>query len=737
MECCRHDTTDWPAALSHAPAPVAALPPSAVATPPPPSTPVVRRGNLVDRLIGSVDLVVVTAPVGYGKTTLVEQWARADGRPFAWLSLDPGDNDPTVLSRSLALAVLRLGTARAAGAGPMGRGGARVTALSPQRVSRVMAEHASPFVLAIEDVDTLSSRSALDVLEAVLEHLPAGSTAVLTGRTAPALRLGRLRVRTGVVELGMTDLAIGVDDVEHLCRAWGVELGATDLADLVEGTEGWPAGVARRLAAGAGPPQHQAVMGGEWLDGLGADAIAFLRRVSCLDRFSGPLCDAVLGQLGSAVVLDDLARRNLLVIPVQRGRHWYRLHRLFAAAMQDELARVEPGLAPVLQARASAWFEAQRDLDGAITYALRSGDRARAEALAAANVATTAARGDFSSAARWLGLFSTDELSTSGQLAVAAAALHATMGESAAAAHWLACAERVVGGERPSRDQGATPPVRLALVRAGLARLSAREMLEEATYAWRRLPYGAHHAASSLCVGAAALMLGDVERATAAFADGRAEAADLVPLVEAQCLAYLALVHIDAEAWREAAPLAREARNLLAEHHLQALAPSALVSAVSYLVEAHDGNSAGAAPDRLQARHNQARYVGLAPGANLEARVALAGADLLVGNRAGARTLINEAEQILPVVHDAVRLKQRVSDLRAALAQPAEGGSLGAASLTIAELRVLQCLPTHHRAAPARVPQHGEVPGHRHLPQAGHGFSRRRRRRCPRRRAAR
>jgi len=239
----------------------------------------------------------------------------------------------------------------------------------------------------------------------------------------------------------------------------------------------------------------------------------------------------------------------------------------------------------------------------------------------------------------------------------------------------------------------AHPAAGLALLRAGVARLSAQEMLDEATYASAHLPYGAGHATARLLIGAAELMLGERDIASEAFESARAESARTAPLVEAQCLAYLALLQMEACSWREAAPLARAARALLSERQLEAIPSTAFVYAVSYLSEAHSGRAPSAADERQRARHNLAHYRGLAPFVNVETRLALAEADLLAGDRPRGRTLVAEAERILPVVHDAVRLKHRLSELCAGLIQPPNGA--GPATLTTAELRVLQCLPTH------------------------------------------
>jgi LuxR family maltose regulon positive regulatory protein len=233
----------------------------------------------------------------------------------------------------------------------------------------------------------------------------------------------------------------------------------------------------------------------------------------------------------------------------------------------------------------------------------------------------------------------------------------------------------------------------VALLRADLARLSAAEMLAEARYASDRLRDGAHHATAVLLVGAAKLLLGDSEAAAEAFASARAEAAGVHPLIEARSLASLALVQVEANAWAEGTSTAWAARNLLTEHRLEDHPSTALVPAMTYLVETRAGRSGRALHERALARHDLAHQRKLAPHAGVEARLVLAWADLLGAARPQARTLLDEAEQLLVGIVDAVRPKARLGELHAALAAAADGA--GTATLTAAELRVLQCLPTH------------------------------------------
>ena len=215
---------------------------------------------------------------------------------------------------------------------------------------------------------------------------------------------------------------------------------------------------------------------------------------------------------------------------------------------------------------------------------------------------------------------------------------------------------------------------------------------DEATYAYEHVGLGEGHPASCLARGAAAFMLGDEEEALRWLGEG-AEAPIDRPLVVANCLAHIAVVHIEHGRWKEATMAARQARALLGE---AATFPStALVVAVSVLVETHAGRSDEADVDRQLCRQHLTSLGDIAPWLNLQARVALARAAVIRGNRVEAAALVEEASAILEVIPDAVRVAAQLAGLRREVAARDRSQSFGPSSLTTAELRVLQLLPTH------------------------------------------
>lgn len=702
------------------------------------------------RLAATTGLVVIAAPAGYGTSTLLAGWQAADPRPFGWIRIGPGTAADAPTPTGMVAALIDTVGGLAEVAPPttgLGDSGAHA---SVEDLARLLAGR-DPIVVAVAGAHHLPDEVAA-VLDAAVDALPPGSALVVAGRAVPALRLGRARVKVGLTEIGLSELRWSTTQALRLAQEWLVELDPDAVTDLVERTEGWPAAVARTLAeragggtappaAPAGPagpegpagpagpdtsdPAHRELVRALWLadlrdpapgDGHPADGdLGFLRRAAALSWLSGPLCDAAVGGDGAAARLDRLARRTALVIPLDRRRRRFRLHRLLADTLLDDLARTDPEIAAGVRARASAWFETGADDEGdagrrpvggsalrpgleeAITYAARSGDAGRTEALVVAELPAVLGLGDVTTARRWLTHLPAGALATRGALAAAAAEVHAAEGDHAEALRWLSCAEQLVGRARPAGAPAPTAAVHLALTRAHLGALTAAELLAEATYAGDHLPYGPGHATSSLLLGTAHLLRDGRDDAAEALEAARAEAVGTSPVVEARSLAHLAILAVEAGRWADAGAMADRARARLAGAAPGAAGfpATALVPALAYLVAAHAGRAHAAAADRHLARRHLARLQGLAPSLHLEVRLTLARADLFAGDRPRGRTLLVEAEQVLAGVPDAVRVRRLLDELATALVHPPALDGGGPQPLTHAELRVLRYLPTH------------------------------------------
>jgi LuxR family transcriptional regulator, maltose regulon positive regulatory protein len=337
----------------------------------------VARVGLLDLLEASsrTPVAAILAPPGYGKTTLLAQWAERDPRAFGWLTIDRRDNDPAVLYRSLAAILDRTG----------------------------------PAVVVLDDVHLLRNLNCLDAVARLVDHLPEGSQLAIAGRGEPPLPLARLRAEGRMVELGPEDLAMDEGEASSLLEFGDIDPAKVDVAELVRRTEGWP--VALHIAVRAA--QAVALAGDdrilvdylqfELLSHLPERLVTFLTRCSVLDRMSGPLCDAVLATTGSADLLESLTRSSLLTMPLDRRRQWYRLHRLFRELLRSQLERDEPGLAVELTRRAAEWCAANDLPEPAIEYAMAAGDAGRAASVLVEVALPTYADGRLAELQRWFG----------------------------------------------------------------------------------------------------------------------------------------------------------------------------------------------------------------------------------------------------------------------------------------------------------------------------------------------
>ena len=337
----------------------------------------VRRSLLLERLARdeSRPIMSVVAPAGYGKTTLLAQWAERSGQAFAWVSVDELDNDPKILLTYVAEALDAVEPIDGRVFDALASPGSSVPGSVVPRLGSAFASMSAPVVLVLDDVHVLHNSECRAALSVLADHVPDRSRLVLAGRAEPPLRVARLRAEGRILQIGPDDLALTASEASLLLRNAGVALGDDDVAELHRRTEGWAAGLylAALYLREGGPLGSAAVSFGgddrlvseylesEFLARISQRQQVFLTRTAVLERMCGPLCDAVLEQSGSATVLADLARSNLLLVPLDRRGEWYRYHHLFRDMLLAELHRLEPGLMPVLRRRAAAWC-VQNDL---------------------------------------------------------------------------------------------------------------------------------------------------------------------------------------------------------------------------------------------------------------------------------------------------------------------------------------------------------------------------------------
>jgi LuxR family transcriptional regulator, maltose regulon positive regulatory protein len=367
-------------------------------------------------------LTLISAPAGFGKTTLLVEWLReragGDGC-VAWLSLDEGDNDPVRFLSYLVAALRRTGEEE------IGEG-VLVALRSPEpprieaMISTLVNEIASlprELTLVLDDYHLIDSQSAHGVVSFLLEYLPENVHLIVASRVDPPLQLARLRARNQMIHLDATDLSFTSEEAStFLNEVMGLELSAEDLATLEERTEGWIAGL--QLAA-LSMQDRKDVSGfikafsGSYrdvLDYLAEEVLArqpermrdFMLQTSILDHLTGSLCDALTGRSDGQEMLEKLERENLFVFALDEERRWYRYHHLFADFLRGRLMRERPESADELHLRASGWYEDNEHLPEAIGHALSAPDHDLAARLIEEGVEGAVERGEGTTALRWL-----------------------------------------------------------------------------------------------------------------------------------------------------------------------------------------------------------------------------------------------------------------------------------------------------------------------------------------------
>ncbi len=660
--------------------------------------PMVDRTALLDRLdaAGSTPIVAVAAPAGYGKTTLLAQWAQRDPRAFAWLSIDRHDNDPARLLAHIAVALDRVeridpGVFRA-----LASPDASIAGTILPRLGTALSTKASPVVLVLDNVDLLQDQACLDAVFALIEYLPPGSQLVIACRGEPPLPVARLRAQGGVAEIGRDELAMDTQEAGLLLRAEGAPVSEAEVAELTRRTEGWPAALSL-----AGPALKGELV--EYLRSvlllsrLSPAEIRFLTRTALLDRLSGPLCDAVLGSTGSAELLESLDRSNVLVIPLDRRRCWYRYHHLFQDLLRAELERREPELVRGLNVRAAEWHEGNGLPEVAIEYAMRADDADRVARLVEQLALPVYRSGRIATLRPWFDWFDRHGLvERYPVLAALGAWVHALVGQPAAAERWAGIAERgSFEGKLP--DGSASIAGWLAVLRAVMCRDGVERMRADAKVALALLPVGSPlRAPALLLLGISHLLGGDADSADGILAGAFDVAEDTGAAVTASVsLTERCILALEREEWGEAEALADRARSIVGRAGLEEYTTSMLVYAVGARVALHRGDAGLAHESLARTQRLRPLLTATLPFYAVQARLELVRAYIALTDVAGGRTVLREVDDLLRRRPELGILSKQADELRLQL-EKFRVDVLGASSLTAAELRLLPCLVTHH-----------------------------------------
>ncbi|MGY1700492.1 LuxR C-terminal-related transcriptional regulator [Geodermatophilus sp. SYSU D00766] len=673
---------------------------------------VVPRPALLARLRDArgAPTVAVVAPAGYGKTTLLAQWSGADDRSFAWLSLDPHDDDPLVLLTHLAVAVDRVHPLPAGVLDALRMPGTSLQATVVPRLGAALARPTRPFVLVVDDVHHLRDGPSLDALVTLVGHARGGAQAALAGRAMP-VPLARLRAEGRAVDVGTDDLAFSGPAAGSLLRAAGADLPDDEVAALARRTEGWAAGLylaalartapGRSGTPGAGDGDRLAAeyLQEELLSGLPPRDLAFLTRTSVLDRLSGDLCDAVLETSGSAADLERLCRENLFLVPLDDRGSWYRYHPIFRDLLRERLHRSAPDAPPELLRRAADWFEADGRPEAALHAAQRAGDVDRVARLAIALAQPMYAAGRSGTLMGWFewvdGRGAVDRHPA---MAAQAAYLCALTGRPAAADRWADLADRWAA-RRPAGDDAERFGIWLALVRATMCRDGVERMRHDLEEAGRLPDAGTaadpDHPLRVFLRGVAQLLLGDDEGAGAWF-DDACELVDATrrPPLSATVLSYRALVRSRQGDWRGAGELVGEALETVRRTHAGWYVTSVLPSTLAARVAVHQQDPQRARTHLAEAQRARPLLSHALPWLTVEALLGMAEVALGLDDPGGARVFLQDAESVLRRRPDLGLLGKRADELRGRLAS-LRAARADTATLTSAELRLLPLLLTH------------------------------------------
>ncbi len=668
----------------------------------------IHRSSLIERLArgDSGPVVSVVAPAGYGKTTLLSQWAERNGQAFAWVSVDEEDNNPKVLLAYVAEALNAIEPISERVFDALASPGSSVPGSVVPRLGHAFASMSSPVVLVLDDVHLLHDTECRAALSVLADHVPAGSRLAFAGRAEPPVRVARLRAEGKIVEIGAADLSLTREEASLLLRAAEVALGEDEVAELHRRTEGWAAGLYLAAlylreggtlgAAGAFGGDDRFVseyVESELLARIPRPQRVFLTRTAVLERMCGPLCEAVAGQPGSGEMLADLAASNLLLVPLDRRGLWYRYHYLFRDMLLAELERMEPGLMPVLQRRAAGWCLRNDLPEAALEYSIAAGDVDTAVCLVERLFASTYRQGRVTTVQRWYRwLEDRGGIEEHPMATVWASMFAALTGRPVEAERWADAVDRWQNRDAAWPDD-LHAEAWAATLRALLCRRGVEQMLADADEAVRRFAAaGIVMPIAVLMQGVARVLSGDLDGGDASLADA-VSAGEQVGGHEARAgaLGERALLAMARGEWSRAGVLAVQARTALQRAGIEDF----LDCAVQARVALHRGDAPATRQELVSAQRLRHLLTYALPYFAVQARIELTRVHVALGDLAGARTLMREIDDVLKRRPGLGTLVGEAGALRARLAQERGSSIPGASALTAAELRLLPLLSTH------------------------------------------
>ena len=668
----------------------------------------VARPRLLDRLVADpqVPLVGVFGPAGFGKTTLLAQWASMDRRAVAWLTLDEREADPTALLSYVAAAIDRATGLPGSVLGSVGVADPADWQTALSQLGAALATTREPLLIVLDDVERVGPGEPCEAIVALSALLPPGSQVALSSRRSDVFPVPRL-VTAGLLTLiERDDLVLDDREAEELFRLIGRPLAADQAHDLNHALEGWAAGLYlsamnQRSITELMPTDDALVahrMVGEYVrseivGSMSPERRDLVLRASAFDPFDAAMVGAILGIEGVDDVLRDVARTTPLLIELDVPGKWYRWHRLLRATLQAELAHREPDAPRALAELAAAWYERAGMLETAIDFAMQAGDAARVARSLPRLVESAWNEGRIETVLAWLDWFETqDGPGAYPRVAMLGSLIYGLVGRSARALRWADLA-RV---DQPSRIQDSDAGL-AALVRASICRAGVARMADDAEMAVSLLPADSTWSPTArILLGVAIAIEGrrrsaDVELAAATEL---ASASDSSPTHAAIGFVFRAALAMDRGDWTVAEALARQARTIALDGEVAEGAAGMAVDAMSARIAARRGALHQATADAVRAQRLRANVGHAVPWLAIRARLDLAWALLALADPTAADTVLGEAEEVVGRDPAMGVLVEEIEELRGHLERSIEGPA-GASMLTLAELRLLPILATH------------------------------------------
>jgi LuxR family maltose regulon positive regulatory protein len=665
----------------------------------------VRREALLGRVLGSAvpQATVLTAPAGSGKTTVLSQWAADEPRPVAWITCVPGHGDPVMLVHDTARAI-----ADALGPGPVTEALPRLQGSDPlrslTRLVRALAAEPRPALVILDDVHHMRSQpSALDLVTSLIDQAPPGWSFALAARQALPLPLARWEVGPRrILRIEMPDLMLDAGECAALLESLGLAPSEDLVSEVLARTEGWPVGVylaALSLRSERALGEDLLVAGDdalirsyletEILAGVGDRDRDLMLRTSIVREVSGALATAITGDPEAGSRLYELSKANLLVMAVDRRERWFRYHGLLADLLQRQLEDSDIDRSE-LHRRAAGWFEEAGDVDSAVRHASSAGDEPHVRRLVLSSFQREYREGRLATVRRWLDIVAQTSLGWDTSMALGATLVAALVGDTGAVVRASAAARLGDPDDDLDPEHLDRAAVRALLCSEGPERMLADALLalerHDERWSWAPLAW--------LCLGSAERMLGNSDRAIAAWEASERTVSGAQAVARLVMRAERALAAMAQRRWTEAEALLQGDRTF-AMHVLDSgQIPAMLWLVADARLSVHRGDLRGAQERLRRAQLTRVHLTWAVPWYGVRTLTELARAQMLVGDVGGARTSLAQGRDILRARPDLGTLLLELEAVAALAMRSPDTGPRGS-TLSPAELRLLPLLQTY------------------------------------------